>query len=63
MRSQLINYIISDSMIVVTKRTKPEPPQPDLTPEPDAAAIKKVIAQNRGVDEKDLDEEEDEPEV
>ena len=43
--------------MVLKGRTKPEPPSPDLTPEPDPASIRQAIAKSRGIPEKELEEE------
>lgn len=48
-----------DSVIVLSRRSKPEPPALDTTPEPDAAAIRKAIAKSKGVEEKDIEDEEE----
>lgn len=49
-------------MIVLERRFKPLPAEPDSTPEPDAATIRKATAKIRAAAAEE-GEEEDEPEV
>jgi hypothetical protein len=57
-----INFY-KDVIAVLKGRTKPEPTPQDPTPEPDPAAIRQAIAKSRGMDENDLEEEEEADEV
>jgi len=52
-----------DVLVVLRGRTKPEPTPPDLTPEPDPVSIRQAIAKSKGVDEKDVEDEDDEERV
>lgn len=59
MRVADLNLRDGDVLVVLKGRTKPEPPAPDPTPEPDPVTIRQAIAQRKGVDESEVEEEED----